>query len=162
VVEFDDEVTIEDDAFNVVRLGGSGGPVAVSVATSLVNGRTVATLNFSGTRVAFGSLVDGNYQLTIDGSKIKNQSGLALDGDLNGTAGGNSLFGDQPSDKFFRLYGDIDGSRSVNLADFAAFRSAFGSQAGQSAYRHAFDFDDGGAINLTDFAAFRTRFGSSI
>jgi len=34
------------------------------------SGNTVATLTWSGTQTAYGSLNDGNYQLTVDATKV--------------------------------------------------------------------------------------------
>ncbi len=60
-VVFDSQVTIELDAFSVKQRGTEGGPVYVSLTTIVDGqGRTVASLTFSGDHAAIGSLVDGN------------------------------------------------------------------------------------------------------
>jgi hypothetical protein len=159
-ITFDGLVAIDSGAFSVTRLGENGGSVDVSFLTSINGqGQTVATLTFSGSQTrANGMLIDGNYQLAIDGSKIL-RGGLELDGDQNGTAGGDFVYGTEASDRFFALYGDLDGDRIVNLSDFNAFRASFGRTLGDSAYRAELDFDGDGLIGLSDFNQFRSRFG---
>ncbi len=67
----------------------SGGPVDVAFTTRVEGGKTIADLTFSGTFVFGGSLVDGNYELLVLGAKVKTPAGAELDGDSNGTPGGN-------------------------------------------------------------------------
>lgn len=162
-VTFDQEVTINAGAFEVTKRGASGGAVPFALSTAVVSGKTVATLSFvSGDFISGGSLVDGNYQLRIVSANILDQLGNALDGDKDGSVGGDRLFGNTATDAFFRLYGDTDGNRSVTLAEFNQFRSTFGRAEGDSLYRDEFDFDDNGSIALADFNQFRSRFGSTL
>ena len=77
-----------DDRPQRVRVCAGGGTVGLS-ATSAVNGRSVAVLTFTGSDVIGGSLADGLYTLTVHGDKIHDGLGQALDGDANGTAGGD-------------------------------------------------------------------------
>ncbi len=95
------------------------------VTNTLANGNTRVTLTFSGAYVRSGTtaLVDGNYQLQIDSSKIRTPNSTAFfDGDRNGTSGGNLVIGEQEADNFFSLYGDINGDRVVGVAEFGSFR----------------------------------------
>ena len=61
-----------------------------------------------------------------------------------------------------RLYGDVNGDRFVNGADFAPFRAAFGTTSGDPNYSAALDVNGDGFINGADFAVFRINFGSSL
>lgn len=148
-VEFDGEAVIGEDAFEVIKLGDGGGAVDFAVTTATVDGRTVATLAFAGDFTEFGSLVDGNYQLRVDGAKVARPGGELLDADKNGSGGGELLFGDQATDNFFRLYGDADGSGVVDFDDLndffipALFQDDFALDADNSGL---VDFDD-----LNDF-----------
>ncbi|XZE55195.1 S8 family serine peptidase [Planctomycetaceae bacterium SH139] len=157
-VAFGGEVTIAEDAFAIERVGG--GTVTFDVTTELVGGNTVATLAFIGGEFTTGSLNDGEYLLMIDATKVTDAAGDFLDGDGDGEAGGDFLFGDQPADDFFRMFGDINASRSVNFIDFLAFRSAFGSVAADPEYDWRFDVNSDDAVNFVDFLQFRTRFGT--
>ena len=80
-------------------------------------------------------------------------NGQALDGDNNGTPGGDSVTA------FHRLYGDVNGDKAVNGLDLTAFRNAFGTVSTDANYVNSLDFNGDGAINGTDLTAFRNRFG---
>jgi hypothetical protein len=149
VVTFDGLVTIDDGAFLVTRLGAGGGSVGVSAAITQVSNQTVATLTFAGAFVdASGSLTDGNYSLTILGTHVRDAAGNALDGDQNGSAGGNAV------DEFFRYFGDYDGDRDVDATDFGAFLGTYRKTSADAAFLDAFDIDGDGDVDATDFSAF--------
>jgi hypothetical protein len=59
---------------------------------------------------------------------------------------------------FHRLFGDADGNKTANNADFGQFRNAFSRSTGQAGFDAAFDFDNSGVVNNADFAQFRGRF----
>ncbi len=162
-VVFDGLVDIASDAFTVNKRGAAGGTVETSFTTSTdAFGRTVATITFSGTFArSTGTLVNGNYELLIDASKVT-RSGVALDGNSDGTAGGDISFGTDASDAFFALFGDANGDRAVGFADFVAFRSTYGLSSGDAGYNEAFDLDGSDTIGFSDFNAFRTAYGSSL
>jgi hypothetical protein len=88
------------------------------------------------------SLVDGNYSLTVFGGQVQ-----------GGIQGGDNV------STLFRLFGDVDGNKSVNGSDLNAFRAAFGTNQGDTSYQSFLDFDGNGAINGTDLGQFRSRFG---
>lgn len=158
---FDGEVDIDATAFSVVRRGISGGLVNTSFTkTQDGSGNTVANLSFSGsfTRNA-GALLDGFYQLTIDGSKIfRSGTQLALDGDGDGLAGGEFTRGTMETDDFFALYSDTNGDGVVGIAEFGQFRATFGKTVEQAGYNLLFDYD-GLGVGISDFGQFRARFG---
>jgi hypothetical protein len=123
----------------------------------------VARLTFGGSLAEVGSLKDGTYTLTVFGALVTGPGGLALDGDNNGVAGGDFVYGtDQSLEKLYRFFGDINGDRFVNGADFAFFRTAFGTSFLDPNYNAAFDVNGDGFINGADFLPFRTNFGGSI
>ena len=62
----------------------------------------------------------------------------------------------------FRLYGDVNGSKSVNGLDMTAFRTAFGTAIGDAGYGSYLDFNGDGVINGADLVEFRKRFGSML
>lgn len=158
-ISFDSDVTIGSGAIEVVKRGADGGSVDVTVSSEVVEGKTVATLTFAGGFTEFGSLVDGNYQLRIDGSLITNSAGLQFDGDGDGQPGGDLLFGADEADNFFRFYGDTDGNRSVNFGDFGIFRTTFGVESSSEDFIAELDFEANGSVGFSDFNAFRSRFG---
>ncbi|MEM9825810.1 MAG: VCBS domain-containing protein, partial [Planctomycetota bacterium] len=156
MVDFD---ASDDDIFRIINqdTGLQAGEIA---DVSEVDGKTVVRLTFDpGDSVTAGaSLDDGDYHLEIDSAKIC-LGEIPLDGNLDGQAGGEFVFGDESGDGFFRKYGDADGSGLVNLLDFADFRATFGQREGDPAFRRDLDANGDGTVDLLDFADFRTNFG---
>jgi hypothetical protein len=128
---------------------------APTVTTEVVDGKTVATLTFSGDGIVGGSLADGNYRLHVIDT-IVDVAGNQLDGDGDGTSGGNA------TDDFFRFYGDTTGDRNVNIFDLLQFRKAFGTEDGDAEFNAGFDSNGDNRINVFDLLAFRSRFGKTL
>jgi VCBS repeat-containing protein len=137
-------------AFQLTDATNTAVPFFLNVSTS--SGTTVATITFGGAGIIGGSLPDGNYTLTVLSNQIT-IAGQALDGDNNGTPGGDSVIA------FHRLFGDVNGDKAVDGFDLTAFRNAFGSVTGNAAYVNYLDFNQDGAIDGADLTAFRNRFG---
>jgi hypothetical protein len=149
-------------AFQLTRQGPGTPTGDVTLAVDLTGStatQTVARLTFSGTLTQSGSLNDGNYQLTVLSAQVT-RNGQALDGDNNGTPGGNYVLA--PSAGLYRLYGDNNGDRRVDNADFFQFRTTFGRGTSETGYLALFDFNGDGRVDNTDFFQFRTRLGTSI
>jgi hypothetical protein len=141
------------DAFSLQRADGL--VIALTAAVDNSGGRTSVTLTFGGAGVEFGSLADGNYTLTIFGGATRSgPNGPLLDADGDGLPGGDLTV------QFHRLFGDVNGDKTVNLLDLTAFRSSFGAVLGDVNYNSAFDSNGDGVINLVDLTAFRNRFGA--
>jgi hypothetical protein len=168
-VLFDGLVDIDDintGAFVVRKRGAQGGNVTVAATQSNTTypGKTLVTLTFSGSLVDLGgSLKDGNYELLIDAMKVRRAGSQGatdlLDGDRNGVVGGNLVYGNSATDRFFRLFGDSTGDRAVSLAEFNQFRNTYGKISSQTGYLAEFDFDANGNVSLGDFNQFRARYG---
>jgi parallel beta-helix repeat protein len=138
-------------AFTLTRVS-DGAVVTFSAAANTVNGVTVVTINnFTGSATNFGSLADGRYTLTANATQIT-IGGSQLDGDGNGTPGGNFVFGDAQG--LYRFFGDINGDRHVDIADFGVFSASIFSPAN---YVAAFDFNNDGVIDIADFGQFSIR-----
>ena len=152
VVNFDEVVNADSSSFMVENLDSTVCYVP-DVVTEIVDGKTVATLTFSGSDIISGSLPDGNYRLTILDT-ITDSAGNQLDGDGDGVAGGNA------TDEFFRFYGDGNGDRSINVFDLLGFRTAYGPSGGDN--NPDFDFNGDNQVNIFDLLQFRNRFGTSI
>jgi hypothetical protein len=162
-VMFDRPVTLSPGALSLSRhnTGGSGAndgsaPTDASgvlgVPTSS-DGGTTWVVTFNGTApfaelksdgTPTGSLVDGIYTLSVDPTKV--------------TAGGVAMTS-PASMTFHRLFGDFNGSKSIQALDYNAFRNAFGKGTGQTGFDASFDFDNSGTVNALDFNQFRSRFG---
>src|SRR5205085_3312664 len=104
-------------AFTLTR-ASDGAAVLFTATPNVVGGVTVVTLsNFTGAAAEFGSLADGRYTLTALAGQIS-AGGRSLDGNGDGTAGDNYVFTDAQG--LFRLYGDVNGDRTVNGLDLTA------------------------------------------
>jgi hypothetical protein len=160
VLTFSGSVDIDPDAFGIVqRSDGEGVPTGTLLSSSFActkDGDTIVTLTFSSSiRNAAGFLEDGNYQLTVDGSKIR-RTGTGL------TLGGDYVYGDSVDEPFYSLYGDNNGDRRVNVFDLLAFRQAFSSSAGDANFNAGFDYGGDGNINVFDLLSFRQNFGETL
>ena len=151
-VTFSEDVGVVDASHFELTNTTTNTQVVPGVAYEVINGRTVATLTFSGSEFIGGSLADGNYTLTTL-STITDAAGNQLDGDGDGSGGDNA------TDEFFRFFGDFDGDGDVDRRDFSAFRQTFNLNSSSSSYNAAFDFDGDGDVDRRDFGAFRVNFG---
>jgi uncharacterized delta-60 repeat protein len=156
-VRFSGQVTFSGpvtNAFTLTRVGA--GAVTFAANLSVEFGGTVVVLaNFTGPETEFGSLRDGRYTLTALASQIS-AGGQALDGDANGTPGGDFVFGEAQG--LFRFFGDINGDRHVDIADFGLFTGTFNLSTGQTGFLAAFDFNGDGHVDIADFGQFSVRF----
>jgi hypothetical protein len=141
-------------AFSFVGPSGSVGFSAGPIDNS--SGHSVIPIAFSDPSLEFGSLPQGDFTFTVDASQFVDTLGRALDGDGNGTAGGNYV------GTFHRLLGDANGDRRVDGTDFTVLRTCFGTSTGQPEFLSYMDFNNDGVINSTDFAEFRKKFGLMI
>jgi hypothetical protein len=150
-VTFGGAAILDPGAIELRRQDGT--LVDAQLSISLAGGKTVAVLTFAGPEFIGGSLADGSYTLTVRADRVHDRWGRELDGDGNGSPGGDRVFG------FFRLFGDADGDGQVCRQDRDLFRSAFKTKAGQAGYLWYFDFDGDGAVDGQDNGQFNRRFG---
>ena len=154
-VEFNGNiVSAPSSAFTLVQTE-SGLPVTVTATLgTFANGQTSVTLTFSGSLVSFGSLSDGHYTLSINGSQIRDSNGNMVDAGNTGTAGSVGTL------SFHRFFGDMNGDGLVDATDFLVFRAAYVAylSGDLAAYNSALDFDDSGTLTVVDLDAFMTNF----
>jgi endo-1,4-beta-xylanase len=144
-VTFSAPVTLDPGAFVLTPQGG-GPAVPLAWTTALVNGVTVAMITFPGT--PGGSIGDGNWVLRTDATKVHDAAGAFMPADR--------------TDLFYRLYGDINGDRRVDNADFFLLKQTFLRSAGDPLFLSALDYDGSGVVDNADFFQFKLRFGLSI
>src|SRR5262249_59522640 len=130
-----------------------GTVVNFQLDVSVAGGKSVTVLTFAGPEFVGGSLADGSYTVTVLADRVHDRWGRELDGDGDGSTGGDRV------DNFFRLFGDADGDGDVDRLDRDRFRSAFRSAAGDAAYLWYFDFDGDGDVDGRDNGQFNRRFG---
>jgi fibronectin type 3 domain-containing protein len=162
---FDRAVILGPGSVTAVRLntGGSGldngsAPTDVSAAlgTPVSNDGGFTWIipvlpGVAGLTDATGSLSDGIYTLTAHASGASGITDTA----------NHALASGDVVQTTHRLFGDANGNKTINNADYGPFRNAFGSSVGQTAYVSYFDFDNNGVINNADYGQFRNRFGKT-
>jgi arylsulfate sulfotransferase len=150
-ITFNGAVILDPGAIELRRQDGT--LVVAQLSISLHGGKTVTVLTFAGTEFVGGSLADGSYTLTIHAGLVHDRWGRELDGDGNGSAGGDR------ADAFFRLFGDSDGDGDVDRLDRDRFRAAFGTSAADAGYLWYFDLDGDGDVDGHDNGQFNRHFG---
>lgn len=124
-----------------------------------------ATLTFSGalTRAGTNALVDGNYQLSINGGLIRIlNTTKTFDADGDGLGGGLYTLGTQAADKFFAMFGDSDGDRDVDAQDYGRFGLTYRKTSASALYDAAFDYDGDGDVDSQDYGQFGLRYRKSL
>jgi len=144
------EAVLDPGAIELRRRDGS--PVDFRLDASVVGVRTVAVLTFTGAEFIGGSLADGGYTVTVRADRVRDRWGRELDGDGDGSAGG-----DRTAD-VFRLFGDSDGDRDVDLHDLELFLRTFGRKQGDPRYLAYMDFNGDGRVGVVDLLEFAQRF----
>jgi arylsulfate sulfotransferase len=152
-VTFDGIAVLDPGAIELRRQDGS--QVGMHTDISVLGGQSVAVLTFAGTEFVGGSLADGEYTLTVIADRVHDRWGRELDGDGDGSAGGNRV------DTFFRLFGDSDGDGDVDWQDRDLFASTFTESENVAGYLWYFDFDGDGDVDGVDNGQFSRRFGQA-
>jgi hypothetical protein len=145
VYTFNEPVTITDAnaAFKVLVAGPAGGTVPTTLFAQAVAGSNGTQWAVSLTGQAEGilaSIANGEYSIQINPAGVF----AAADGTTAMAAGTGR------TDKFFRLFGDIDGNESVSTLDYGRFKQALAG-----AYNPAFDYDGNGSIATLDYGRFK-------
>ncbi len=150
-LDFSHVINPEASAFELIQRESGD---AVDLAWTIDNsaGYSRLTVTFSGSLTeAGGSLVDGNYQLSIDGSL------------LGGSVAGNDfVYGHQESDNFYRYYGDADGNRLVNVFDLLGFRNTYLQSDGDTNFDARFDGNGDGNVDIFDLLRFRNNYNKPL
>ena len=158
-VTFDQEVTAPATAFEIIQRG-SGTVLDTLQVSTLVNGdgKTVALLTFGtgGNLVqnrpnGGNSLVDGNFQLTIDAAQIAPVGG-------GSNMASDFVLGDEAVDNFFRYYSDHDGDRDSDSTDLPQFGMTFRKTFPDPLFNDVFDADGDLDVDGTDLVPFGMNF----
>jgi hypothetical protein len=147
-VTFNEPVTLGAGAIALSLLSQTGGastPMSFTL-TPTSGSSTSFVLTFTDPSYIGGSLPDGAYELSVAAGGATSSQGLSLASGQNFT--------------FTRLYGDFEGTGSVNGDDFTTLVSLLGTQTNTNDWY--VDYDGDGVISGADFTAFVTRLGDSI
>jgi hypothetical protein len=146
-VTFSQQITtLDPGAFEI----DSGTTQLVPTASDLTISDNQVVIRFTGLAgVVAGSLADGRHTLIEHQDKIQ------------GGGGNYALLADH-SDRFFRLFGDVNGDGKVDNTDRTAFLAAYRSRKGMANYRLYFDVNNDGVIDSTDYYQFLARYGTTL
>jgi hypothetical protein len=75
-ITFSSTVSLSDGAVEVQRADGSD--IGISISTSVVGGKSVAVITFSGPDIVNGALPDGTYTLILHGNLVHDGQGQVL------------------------------------------------------------------------------------
>ncbi len=116
------------------------------------SGVSVLTIVFSGELTeSNGSLVDGNYELRVDGDLLGSDS-----------SGNDFLYGNQETDNFFRFFGDTDGSRRVDVRNLLAIRKTYLHSESEPEFNAQLDSNGDGRVDVRDLLSFRRNYGETL
>ena len=158
-------IGLRGDMSNKGRNASQGIKFTVAAVTLTFSG--AETDSVSAMNGGQASLSDGRYALTIFSSQIS-ANGLALDGDGNGTPGGNfvspndTLGGGTGQLHLYRMFGDANGDGIVDQLDLGLFRGSFNSSTGDAGYLGFLDADNSGTVDQVDLGMFRSRFNLNV
>jgi ELWxxDGT repeat protein len=129
----------------------SGADVAAdAIALAYDGSDNTAAVTFAG-----GALADGRYRLTIRGADVVAAgTGLALDGDGDGVAGGDYTF------DFFVLRGDVTRDATVDFNDLVVLAQHY-NQVGGKAWADG-DVTGDGNVDFNDLVALAQNYNASL
>jgi autotransporter-associated beta strand protein len=144
---FDLPVALAAGAVSVVPIG-SFGAIPGAITLTPVGGpgpATVWNVTFSGANTHGGSLADGQYNLTVDPTKV--------------TSSGVSMTSAPPPYSFYVLFGESDGNHTVNNVDIVRARTNANTTSASPSYLWLFDYDWNGTVNNIDIIEVRRNAG---
>jgi hypothetical protein len=163
-IEFNEPVVVTANDFTLTNLGVLADADADTNAP-LNNGQITQTDNVVTITFAANDLTDGIYELTIHDT-LTDEAGLALDGDDNGSAGGDFVHRGNATNRFDKLGFNFNGDTGVSVFDFSTFSYWFGTPVDlndlpNSAPKYA-DVNADGGVSVFDFNTFSSNFGKGL
>jgi autotransporter-associated beta strand protein len=151
-VTFDEPVNLSSSAFQLTQTATTAGllPETMGFALASENGGTTYVLSFPQSSFSGdvgNSLPNGTYELTVVAPNVTDDGGGAMQYD--------AYF------NFDRLFGDFDGSGTVDSSSQNLFNQSYGTAAGQNGYLWYADADDDGAVDAASLAAFNADIGTN-
>jgi hypothetical protein len=152
VYTFNQAVNLGSNAFSIALNSTYASGTLATLTWTAINpnadgSSTQWVVTFSGAGVLNGSIADGVYNITLNGSAV--------------SADGNpSVTGTSRTDTFYRLFGDATGSGSVSGTDYNALLSTFNLKSTAAGYLAYFNEDGASKIDAPDYNAFLANFGA--
>lgn len=101
------------------------------------------------------NVASGDYVATLVSDNTVDRFGNKLDGDTNGTAGGNHALG------FFFVQGDTNRDRKVDFEDLLTVAQNYG-QSGRTFSQGNIDFNASGTVDFDDLLALAQLYGTTL
>ena len=152
---FSEPVNISGDAATIAIHSGQSGTLPTSLIWTAINPNADGSsaqwaVTFSGVGVTGGSIADGVYDITLNPAAVTSDANPAV------------LAQSRPTDTFYRLFGDAQGTGKVNSADYTAFLSSYGLKSTAPGYLAYFADDGTNKIDSADYNAFLTNYGKKL
>ena len=138
---------------DLTLLNLTSGAIYPIASQSLTYNPATKTARFSFPGFTNGVLTDGNYRATLNAAGITNSAGVPLDGDGNGTPGGDYAY------NFFHLTADANHDRNVNFNDLVILAQNY-DQAQKAFSQGDFNYDSGTDFN--DLVMLAQRYNTSL
>jgi hypothetical protein len=151
VYTFNQAVNLGSNAFSIALNSTFASGTLPTLTWTAINpnadgSSTQWAVTFSGAGVLNGSIGDGVYNITINGSAVTADSNPAVTGTSR-------------TDTFYRLFGDATGVGSVTGTDYNALLSTFNLKSTAAGYLAYFNEDGAGKIDAPDYNGFLNNFG---
>ncbi len=147
VYTFTQPVKLGAGAFTIAVHNGQTGTTPW-LQWSSPDGGLTWVVSFSGPGVVGNSIADGVYDITLHANAVLSMAGTPMNADR--------------VDTFYRLFGDLQGNKTVNVADAALFNLSYGLWSGAANFLPALDSNGNSTIGSTDKANFNRNFGRSL
>ncbi len=151
-VTFNEPVNLSASALQLTQTATtealSPGPMNFTLAT--YNGGTTYVLSFPAPNFPAdigNSISNGTYELTVVAPDVTDSGGGAMQYDAQFN--------------FYRLFGDFNGSGTVDSTDQTIFNQSYGTTSGSAGYIWYADAANDGTIDSTSLAAFNADAGTS-
>jgi hypothetical protein len=155
--QFSENVSASLSAADLVVVNLTTGQTIPSSAFTLVyNGvSNTATFTYTGTAgLAPGVLPDGRYTATLLASGVTDGSGNLLDGNGDGSAGGDAKL------SFFFMAGDANHDAAVDFNDLVKLAQNYNTTGGKQLALGDFNYD--GNVDFNDLVALAQRYNTSL
>ncbi|MFT7641730.1 MAG: hypothetical protein ACI9G1_003481 [Pirellulaceae bacterium] len=170
-IEFNEPVVASGSDFTLTNLGlNANSDPDTNVALSNGQISTLGNIVSISFAAPFGTgdpnlLPDGLFELVIHDT-LTDEAGLGLDGDNNGSAGGDYTHTANATNKFGKLGFNFNGDGGVSVFDFSTFSYWFGTPVNplvpaNGAPRYA-DVNNDGGVSVFDFNTFSRNFGTGV
>jgi hypothetical protein len=150
-VSFNGIVNPEAEAFSVINRE-TGDSVDLNWTVDNSAGFSNVEIRFSGSQtINDGSLVDGNYELTVRADFLGSD-----------TSGTDFVFGNLEDDDFYRFFGDTNSDRSVDVLELLELRNTWTLSGTDDGFDSRFDHNKDDSVNLFDLLSFRLNYNESL